>query len=119
MLVMVTIPVALQFNGGNAGIIPKRTVAISNKLNDSQLGVHCKDKHHDLGFQVLPVGGSYNFKFIGTFASLVGLPEVTTSTSMSKLEIIALIVIGKSWNQDHVWFGRIIDNAIIGINPQR
>ncbi|KAJ1402064.1 Plant self-incompatibility protein S1 [Sesbania bispinosa] len=61
---MATILVALQFNGGNAGIIPERTVAIANKLNDYQLGVHCKDKNHDLGFHVLPVGGSYNFKFV-------------------------------------------------------
>ncbi|KAJ1412286.1 Plant self-incompatibility protein S1 [Sesbania bispinosa] len=60
---LITILVTLQFNGGNAGILPgKVTVEITNNLSDYQLGVHCKDKNHDLGFQVLPIGGSYNFK---------------------------------------------------------
>ncbi|KAK7405689.1 hypothetical protein VNO78_07295 [Psophocarpus tetragonolobus] len=40
---------------------PKVTVAITNRLTMKTLGLHCKDKHHDLGYHELKVGQTYIF----------------------------------------------------------
>ncbi|RYR57858.1 hypothetical protein Ahy_A05g023546 [Arachis hypogaea] len=38
-------------------------VTMNNKLNGLRLGLHCKDKNHDLGVQIVPVGQSWTFLF--------------------------------------------------------
>ncbi|XP_057760787.1 S-protein homolog 5-like [Arachis stenosperma] len=39
-------------------------VTMQNKLPDmQQLGIQCKDRTHDLGFQVVPAGQSWTFYF--------------------------------------------------------
>ena len=63
---ILTILVAFKFNVSESGgfLIPDKTIVeIINKLNNTQLGVHCKDKHHDLGFQTLQVDRTWSFRF--------------------------------------------------------
>ena len=63
---LLTILVALQLKDGQSthGIIKHRvTVYITNNITDLQLGVHCKDKKHDIGFQKLNFGETYSFSF--------------------------------------------------------
>jgi hypothetical protein len=62
---LLTIIIALQFKGGKGGFLPPRVyVYITNNLTYGlQLGVHCKDKHHDIGFRSLPSGETYTFEF--------------------------------------------------------
>lgn len=64
----------LQFSNASIfGIIPSNTtVLITNNLSrELQLGVHCKDKNTDLGFQVLLNHRTYSFQFWdgGSFSS--------------------------------------------------
>ncbi|KAK7320849.1 hypothetical protein VNO77_30702 [Canavalia gladiata] len=62
---ILTIFLALKFKGGDSAFFfSKVTITIINKLNEMQLGFHCKDKHHDLGVQYLLVGANYSFKIL-------------------------------------------------------
>ncbi|XP_061351216.1 S-protein homolog 5-like [Gastrolobium bilobum] len=59
-----TILLASKFKAGESGIFTDNVkVLITNKLTNMLLGLHCKDKNHDLGFQVLQVGQTYSFEF--------------------------------------------------------
>jgi hypothetical protein len=62
---LLTIIIGLQFKGGCGGFLPSKVhVYITNNLTYGlQLGVHCKDKHHDIGFRSLPSGETYTFEF--------------------------------------------------------
>ena len=60
---LLTILVALQFNGCEGGPFGKVTVEMTNKLPNLQIIIHCKDKHHDLGFQTIEVGQKWSFTF--------------------------------------------------------
>ena len=60
---LLTILVALQFNGCESGPFSKATVEITNKLPNLQIIVHCKDKSHDLGSQILAVDQKWSFSF--------------------------------------------------------
>jgi hypothetical protein len=57
----------LQFTNGQDApdsLFPKRVnVYIVNNITNLQLGVHCKDKHTDLGYQQLNFGQTYFFTF--------------------------------------------------------
>ncbi|XP_061351217.1 S-protein homolog 2-like [Gastrolobium bilobum] len=58
-----TILLASKFKAGESGFFTDNVkVIITNKLTNMQLGVHCKDKTHDLGFQALQIGQSYSFQ---------------------------------------------------------
>jgi len=65
ILMLLTIFFAFQFKGGKSGLLHQKVhMHISNNLtNGAKLGVHCKDKDHDIGAQTLNVGESYNFVF--------------------------------------------------------
>ncbi|KAK7316363.1 hypothetical protein VNO77_35347 [Canavalia gladiata] len=63
LIMFSTILLGLEFKGGESfSIFSKETITINNKLHEMQLGVHCKDKKHDLGLQNLLVGGNFSFK---------------------------------------------------------
>jgi hypothetical protein len=61
-----TIIVALQFHS-KTRIGQKVTVYVTNNLTDLQLGVDCKDKNYDFGFQTLKFAESYIFRFVPSF----------------------------------------------------
>jgi len=65
ILMLLTIFVAFQFKVGKSVILHEKVhMHIFNNLtNGAKLGVHCKDKDHDIGAQILNVGESYNFVF--------------------------------------------------------
>jgi len=54
---------------GGIPILPRQvTVEITNRLSTKKvLSVHCKDKHHDLGFVELGFGQTYIFRFYPNF----------------------------------------------------
>ncbi|KAK7316364.1 hypothetical protein VNO77_35348 [Canavalia gladiata] len=57
------IVLALEFKGGESGFFfSKVSIFINNRIPDQRLGVHCKDKTHDIGYKILPFGGNYSFK---------------------------------------------------------
>jgi hypothetical protein len=62
---LLTIFVALQFKDGKSlsTDLDKVTVHVTNNLKDLQLGIDCKDKNRDFGFQTLKVGETYTFQF--------------------------------------------------------
>ncbi|KAK2395460.1 hypothetical protein QL285_057197 [Trifolium repens] len=62
---LLTILVTLQFKGGKSNVFHKDkvTVYIVNNITNLQLGVHCKDKNTDIGFQKLNFNQSYVFTF--------------------------------------------------------
>jgi hypothetical protein len=66
---LLTILIALQFKDSKSfGVFDKGTVTITNKLaNNDQLGVDCKDKHHDYQFKTLRFGENYTFTFDPSF----------------------------------------------------
>ena len=65
---LLTILVSLQFNGCESGLFSKTTVEVTNKLTVTvPLGLHCKDKHNDLGSQTLQPNQSWSFRFQGDF----------------------------------------------------
>ncbi|AES60767.1 putative plant self-incompatibility S1 [Medicago truncatula] len=43
------------------------TIYITNNITNYQVGVHCKDKNHDIGLQNINVGESYIFTLVPTF----------------------------------------------------
>ncbi|KAK7384795.1 hypothetical protein VNO78_30498 [Psophocarpus tetragonolobus] len=53
----------LSSKATDSAIWPEVTVTIINHLDMRSLGLHCKDKNHDLGSQMLNVGETYTFKF--------------------------------------------------------
>jgi hypothetical protein len=59
-----TILVALQFKESKSTLpgFRKVHVTITNNMT-YQLGVDCKDKNYDFGYQVIKFGESYTFKF--------------------------------------------------------
>ncbi|XLS95229.1 hypothetical protein HN51_071237 [Arachis hypogaea] len=62
---LLTLIVALHFNGCESGLFSKTKVEVFNKLpNNHKLGLHCKDKHHDLGAQTLEPNQSWSFRFL-------------------------------------------------------
>jgi hypothetical protein len=67
-VLLLIILVALQFKDGESeiGFFQHVHINITNKLV-YQLGIKCKDKHSDYGYQVLESGQSYTFKFLPTF----------------------------------------------------
>jgi len=63
---LLTILVALQFKSGKSNIFFKDKITMyitNNSTNGLQLGVHCRDKNHDVGFRSLHVGETYTFTF--------------------------------------------------------
>ena len=63
-----TILVSLQFNGCESGLLTKTTVEMTNKLpNNLWLGLHCKDKHDDLGPQTIQPNQKWSFRFRPSF----------------------------------------------------
>nr|XP_027186963.1 S-protein homolog 18-like [Cicer arietinum] len=61
---LLTILVALQFHDTQSAIYTKDVhVHVTSNITDLQLGLHCKDKHHDLGFQSLHLGETFTFSF--------------------------------------------------------
>lgn len=65
---LITILVSFQVTDGaktlRAPWTPRRVfISITNNITGVQLSVHCKDKHHDLGFQSLKFGEIYTFTF--------------------------------------------------------
>lgn len=67
--------VALQLKEGNSQwfLPPIVTVYVTNNMTNYRLTVHCKDKHHDIGFQTLQYGQSYTFHFRPNAFRLVSL----------------------------------------------
>ncbi|XLU58762.1 hypothetical protein S245_053410 [Arachis hypogaea] len=68
MSMLLAIIFSLNFNvgvGGEDDLIPPPIVVVSiyNRLNNKELGVHCKDKHTDFGFQRVSVGHMWGFTF--------------------------------------------------------
>jgi len=61
-----TIIVALKFYS-KTRIGQKVNVYVTNNLTDLQLGVDCKDKNYDFGFQTLKFQESYIFRFVPSF----------------------------------------------------
>jgi hypothetical protein len=66
---LLTVLVALQFKDGESDIFhkPRVNVFITNDLPNLQLRLHCKDKTHDLGEQLLNPGQSFTFSFKPSF----------------------------------------------------
>lgn len=62
---LLTILVAFQFNDGESSIFEKEkvTVYVVNNITNMKLGVRCKDKNNDAGYQVLDFNQSYAFTF--------------------------------------------------------
>jgi len=63
---LLIILVALQFKNGKSGLFLKDRVHMSitnNSTNGLQLGVHCRDKHNDIGFRSIHFGETYSFTF--------------------------------------------------------
>ena len=61
---LLTLLVALQFNGCESGVYSKTVVEITNKLpNQLWLVLHCKDKTIDLDSQTLRPDQSWSFQF--------------------------------------------------------
>lgn len=64
----------LQFKSSNCIHLgpPRVHLSLTNKLSGNlELGVHCKDKHHDLGFQTLGPGQTYSFTLKPNFLANV------------------------------------------------
>ncbi|AES61730.1 putative plant self-incompatibility S1 [Medicago truncatula] len=69
---LLTILFAFHFKDGESifFVVPKVTVYVTNNLtNYVQLGVHCKDKNNDIGFQSLHFAESYTFTFRPAYMS--------------------------------------------------
>jgi hypothetical protein len=66
-MMLPTIIVALQFNDTKTIVGHKVTVYVANNMTGYQLGIDCKDKHHDFGYQVLKFGENYIFRFRPSF----------------------------------------------------
>ncbi|XP_058776122.1 S-protein homolog 5-like [Vicia villosa] len=65
---LITILVSFQITNGlktlRAPWTPDRVyISITSNITDLQLGVHCKDKKHDIGFRSLKFGENYAFDF--------------------------------------------------------
>jgi len=67
IILFLSLILALQLKANEIATVPilptKITVEITNRLNMKVLGLHCKDKDHDLGFIALDVGQTYRFRF--------------------------------------------------------
>ncbi|KAE9612778.1 putative plant self-incompatibility S1 [Lupinus albus] len=68
LFMLVTIFVTLQIMDSveSFRFIPRVKVGITNKLSNSQLSFHCKDKHRDNGFHTLAPNETYIFGFVIT-----------------------------------------------------
>jgi len=67
---LLTIIFVLQFKGGNSFSILKPVVHMyitNNLTNGEQLGVHCKDKDHDIGYRSIGFSEPYAFTFRPNF----------------------------------------------------
>lgn len=72
-----TILVSLKLKGSESGVLPSKvkdgflpckvTIQISDFLTRKYLGVHCKDRHNDLGYHKLNVGETYSFSIWTSF----------------------------------------------------
>jgi len=67
---LLTILVVFQFKGGNSWSPLKPIVHMyitNNFTNGEQLGVHCKDKDHDIGYRSIRFAEPYAFTFRPAF----------------------------------------------------
>lgn len=71
LYVLIMVLLGLQMKGTESEVLPSKVkdgllpskvnIEMTNHLTMKYLVVHCKDKHHDLGSQLLNVGETYNF----------------------------------------------------------
>jgi len=64
---LLAILLVLQFEEGKSFNFDLVNVYVTNNITNYQLGVHCKDKNHDKGFQSLKYGETYTFAFYPDF----------------------------------------------------
>jgi hypothetical protein len=71
---LLTICVALQFQNGESNVFlndsTKILVYITNNITDLQLGVRCRSRNRDLGFQTLNFGETYSFSIYTAFEEM-------------------------------------------------
>lgn len=69
MLLTISFALDLKDNESDGFLPHKVTVHVTNNMSNHELGIDCKDKNTDFGFQSLKYSGSYVFTFRPQFFS--------------------------------------------------